>query len=302
MSTMEIDWKKQFEHCSRPPPPHRHGQICLEFSPRCLRRYAKATELTLGLRMKSLRDCHFALKGRLASADLKFLQQLNSAYSLLRHSTEEPVRNRTAALLAPMRGEVVDREALGAAPVTDDDSVEPTGLPEGVEPVCDNAASVPNWSPQDLCDDRKLRPERSQAVHSEAATAQGTSSYEWRPGMLQHDRQRAPLRNVDDTAHVQGQPDEQGETAAAGSSSDPPNERVDSPSRQIVMLADNQLQSLRSVRREVGSLRNEAVKASTRSKARSVRSQPPSASKHETRSLRARCRRRQKRPKPPSLS
>lgn len=65
-----------------------------------------AGEKSAGLRVTSLRDLLYHLRGRLPSQDSRILQQINAAYGLLRHCSDDQLRARVVRIAAQLTGEV----------------------------------------------------------------------------------------------------------------------------------------------------------------------------------------------------
>lgn len=145
-----------------------------------------------------------------------------------------------------------------------------------------NAEQAPTaWSLDDLRDVRKFRRTRSQAVEPPAAAApalprragsvnpvdgcaapaQSTAQQSWRPELFQDDRRPRPGRAAPPQARL---PPQRAHDADAGAAplprTDPSDGRVDSLGHQLDILANLQLHSLQSIRREIDVLRNAALK------------------------------------------
>lgn len=91
--------------------------------------------------IRSLRDVAFVLRGTIPSSLHKWIQQVNSAYSLARHSTEPALQRRVDEL----------RDALARTGQVYDVSAESSGSDPGALAVSDG------WTPAALQDDRVLR-------------------------------------------------------------------------------------------------------------------------------------------------
>lgn len=71
-----------------------------------------AAEVAACQRMKSLRDCHFSVNGIVPSSELKLVQQLNGAYSLVRHLSDDQMRKRVEVLVAMLQGDQIERHSF----------------------------------------------------------------------------------------------------------------------------------------------------------------------------------------------